>query len=383
MGMDLDHSMTAKKFWHRFVAVVLGSALALGAAPGLESAQAAQLTSTLWLTEKYPLSLYDKVSTIEIKHPKRVFCNANTSCYVDVQARFTNTKPASSPTIDLITNLGTKIASDWMSSYQGTNWQTLSFYGTFSSNTEVTFNIQSSTLYSSDAQRYFTSVITGPTPDAAFYFDNPSSDSVTNWQSYNFLIGQQVIFAGIIFPLEAQTSSTCLTIPVAAAPLDVVTGKQSGIDTSGLVSVQAGFSIDGERVDSVFFGGSGNPWSSSRQTESSVELCGLNPQSGRVTNVTVVIEATYKDDSYSKTSAGSYDMSVVGSSVYTTINCLKGKTVRVVTAARPVCPAGYAKTSLKVVNGKLAPTSITCVKGFLVKRVTGVLPSCPAGYRRK
>jgi hypothetical protein len=56
----------------------------------------------------------------------------------------------------------------------------------------------------------------------------------------------------------------------------------------------------------------------------------------------------------------------------TTITCMRGKTIRKMTAVSPACPRGYKKTR-----------TINCVRGKTTKTVTAVSPACPRGYRVK
>jgi hypothetical protein len=57
-----------------------------------------------------------------------------------------------------------------------------------------------------------------------------------------------------------------------------------------------------------------------------------------------------------------------------TFYCLKGSTLKKLSASVAKCPTGY-----KLVK----PITITCVKGNLTKKVTAVNAKCPTGYRLK
>ena len=179
-----------------------------------------------------------------------------------------------------------------------------------------------------------------------------------------------------------SSASACVDVPIYALAVDPVTGDFASLDTAASTSVGMEMTTATDSASTVF-SPSSNPWQTGKASSTETRICGINPQDGMTTEIDVALEGNFKDGEISKQSTGQHTITVTRTSIYTSINCLKGKTVRVVSAAKPVCPAGYAKTNLKVVNGKLAPTTITCVKGFLTKRVTGVLPSCPAGYRRK
>ncbi len=379
--MDLVDSLNLRSIWKRAAKVAtLALTVALcGFTP--TAAEAKTTVSTLWLTEKFPVAGYDKISTIEIQHPTKVFCEPGAYCSFTVQARFTNPKPLSSPSIELLTAQGVSYTSTYMSSVYTTNWQNLTFSASYKANTEVTFGIQNSTRYSSDAQRYFTSIVTGPTPAKTLH--SPIGDeTVEAWQSANMMLTSNMRFATAWMPSSMNTAESCIRVPLHAAAVDYLTGNFASFTDAGAVSVSLSLSVNGYQA-STSFGSGANAWQTGQVTSSTIQLCGLNPRSGVTNDVSISVSGTYRDGEISKTSSGQFGFPVTGTSIYTSINCLKGKTIKVVTAAKPVCPAGYAKTNLKVVNGKLAPTTITCVKGFLVKRVTGVLPSCPSGYRRK
>jgi hypothetical protein len=57
------------------------------------------------------------------------------------------------------------------------------------------------------------------------------------------------------------------------------------------------------------------------------------------------------------------------------ITCFGRNTSRIVTAVRPVCPAGFTT------RAPAKTREIICVKGKTVARITAVNPRCPAGFR--
>jgi hypothetical protein len=56
----------------------------------------------------------------------------------------------------------------------------------------------------------------------------------------------------------------------------------------------------------------------------------------------------------------------------TTIICVRGKTIKRVTAVSPKCSRGYERAS-----------TISCIKGSSTRKVTAVSPKCPSGYKEK
>ena len=77
-------------------------------------------------------------------------------------------------------------------------------------------------------------------------------------------------------------------------------------------------------------------------------------------------------ESTSPTTTTTTTTTTVPTLVRTTIICVRGKTIKKVTAVSPKCSRGYERAS-----------TILCVKGSSTRRVTAVSPKCPRGYKEK
>jgi hypothetical protein len=319
---------------------------------------------------------YDAQSSIEITSPPVVYCSG--ACSLTVNARFTDSNPWSSPYVTLITSGGTTLASAYLSTSGRTNWQPLTFSFSATSNLDVTFHIADTAAYKMySGLRKLTRIQAGQTP--------PSKDPDLTWPTgtttgtnLNSTFGNGLFrFLDTYVPDRLTTSATCANIPVWFQPRDISTGLPKTDSTA--LSVSVDYEINGTRVASQSF--TDASWSKGVPTLVTNQVCGLNNKLGVSNDVNVIVQATYSGQYVSQLNQAS--VQVLGETNFTSINCLKGKYIKSVSAERPVCPAGWAKTTITPVNGMLPPTTISCVKGFTLKRVTGVLPSCPAGYRRK
>jgi hypothetical protein len=319
---------------------------------------------------------YDVQSTIEIESPTTVFCSG--SCSLTVSARFANSNPWSSPTLSLITSNGNTLGSVYLSTSGRTNWQTLTFYFSASSNLDVTFHVYDTASYKMYlGNRKFTRVQAGATPDSPEPSLNwPAGTSTGTTLSARFGSGL-FRFLDAYMPDQLVTSAACTNVPLWIQPRDISTGAPK--TDSSVVTIGLAWTVNGGEVVSAGYDDSS--WAKGAPTSLSVKVCGLNPRQGFVNTVSIYMAGIYPGQE--NVDAGSAEISVTGEVLYKSINCLKGKVIKTLTAANPTCPAGYSKTTIKPVNGQLPPTTISCVKGFVVKKVTGILPSCPAGYRKR
>jgi hypothetical protein len=340
-------------------------------------AQAADtLRSKFLVDEVTSRTGYDRQSTIEIESPQIIFCSG--SCNLSVQARFTNNNPSSSPVFSLINSGGTTLATATMNASNRTNWQTLNFSFSANSNMDVTFHIVDTAAYKMfSGSRKLTRVQAGSTPSSPEpYLTWPNGSSTGSVMSSTFGSGR-FRFLDAYLPDQIDTAGSCAQIPIWFQPRDISTGAPK-MD-NGSLSIGLAFQVNGGPVTSVSY--SDSSWVKGAPTKVLPEVCGLVYKQGSTNIVDVTLSAIYPGQSASSGSDGS--VTVNGTVVYNSINCLKGKYIKTINAANPVCPAGYKRTNIKPVNGMVPPSTISCVKGFTVKKVTGVLPSCPAGYRKR
>ncbi len=340
-------------------------------------AQAADTLSSKFLVDEVTSrSGYDRQSTIEIESPPIIFCSG--SCNLSVQARFTNNNPSSSPIFSLINSGGMTLAAATLFAGNRTNWQTLNFSFSANSNMDVTFHIVDTAAYKMfSGSRKLTRVQAGatpssPEPDITW----PNGSSTGSVLSSTFGSGR-FRFLDAYLPDQIDSSASCVQIPIWLQPRDISTGGPR-MET-GTLSIELAFSVNGGPASSISY--SDASWVKGVPTKVSPEVCGLIYKLGATNSVEVSLSAIYPGQNASADSYGA--VTVSGTVTYNSINCLKGKYIRTINAANPVCPSGYKKTNIKPVNGMVPPSTISCVKGFAVKKVTGVLPSCPPGYRKR
>lgn len=319
---------------------------------------------------------YDAQSSIEITSPSVIYCSG--TCTLTANARFTDSNPWSSPYITLITSGGSTLSSAYLSTSGRTNWQTLTFSFNATSTVDVTFHIADTAAYKMfSGLRKLTRVQAGQTPSSQdpdlSWPTGTSTGSVLSSTFGNGLFR----FLDTYIPDRLNTSSSCANIPVWFQPRDISTGLPK--TDSNAISISIDYEVNGNRAGSQGYSDVG--WTKGAPTLVNNQVCGLNNKFGFANDVNVIIKATYSGQSVSQSKQAS--VQVLGTTNFASINCLKGKYIKSVSAERPVCPAGWVKTNITPVNGMLPPTTISCVKGFTIKKVTGVLPSCPAGYRRK
>lgn len=340
-------------------------------------AQAADTLNSKFLVDEVTSRTgYDRQSTIEIESPPIVFCSD--SCNLSVQARFTNSNPWSSPTFSLINSGGMTLASAYMSSGNRTNWQTLNFNFSANSNMDVTFHIVDTAAYKMfSGSRKLTRVQAGATPSSPEpYLTWPSGSRTGSVMSASFG-GGRFRFLDAYLPDQLDANSSCARIPIWFQPRDISTGAPR--TENGLLSIGLALQVNGGPITTSSYSDAG--WNKGVPTQVTPEVCGLIYKQGAINTVDISLSAIYPGQNASPDSDGSVMLN--GTVAYNSINCLKGKYIKTINAANPVCPSGYKKTNIKPVNGMVPPSTISCVKGFTVKKVTGVLPSCPAGYRKR
>lgn len=340
-------------------------------------AQAADTLNSKFLVDEVTSRTgYDRQSTIEIESPPIIFCSG--SCNLSVQASFVNLNPLSSPTISLINAGGTTVATAYMSAGNRTNWQTLNFSFSANSNMDVTFHIFDTSAYKMfSGNRKFTRIQAGATPSSSVPDLNWPTGSGTGSVLSSTFGGGRFRFLDAYLPDQLDTAGTCAQLPIWFQPRDISTGAPR--QENGTLFIGLALSVNGGPITSVSY--SDASWVKGVPTKVSPEVCGLTYKQGATNTVDVTLSAIYPGQSASAGSEAS--VTVTGTVAYNSINCLKGKYIKTINAANPVCPAGYKKTNIKPVNGMIPPSTISCVKGFTVKRVTGVLPSCPPGYRKR
>lgn len=340
-------------------------------------AQAADTLNSKFLVDEVTSRTgYDRQSTIEIESPPIIFCSG--SCNLSVQARFTNNNPWSSPVFSLINSGGMTLATATMSAVNRTNWQTLNFSFSANSNMDVTFHIVDTSAYKMySGMRKLTRVQAGATPSSSTPDLTWPAGSSTGSVLSSIFGGGRFRFLDVYLPDQLDTAASCAQIPIWFQPRDISTGGPR--TENGTLFIGVAFSVNGGPVSSLSY--SDASWVKGVPTKVSAEVCGLIYKQGATNTVDVTMSAIYPGQSASDGASGS--ITVNGTIAYNSINCLKGKYIKTINAANPVCPAGFKKTNIKPVNGMVPPSTISCVKGFTVKKVTGVLPSCPPGYRKR
>ena len=341
------------------------------------SAQAADtLSSKILVNEVTTHTGYDAQSTIEIESPSIVFCSG--SCTLSVSARFANPNPWSSPMISLVTSGGQSISSAYLQSSSRTNYQTLNFYFSTNTNLDVTFHVVDTGTYKMfSGNRKLTRIQAGATPPS----ETPNltwPTGVTAGATLNARFGNGLFrFVDAYLPSQMTTASNCIDVPIWVQPRDISTGAPK--TDSSVLTIGLSFVVNGGSPTSASY--SDAYWNKGVPTLVVNNVCGLLNRLGAENTVEVHLTATYRGQSQADGGAAAFI--VTGQVSYKSINCLKGPNIKTITAANPVCPAGYAKTNIIPVNGHVPASAISCIKGFSVKRVTGILPTCPAGWRKR
>lgn len=352
------------------------------------SATAADSISTFTLKTNYPLSSDDLTSTIEVQHDSSYTClssnySGGVSCSISVQARFTNANPSDGVTLELQDSGGASLNSNYLSSYDK-GWKTLNYTVSTASSMNVKFGIASSSLFNvtgSSPQNIY--LFAGPTPTPATFEPIWDSNVEASGMTYSTMVDERFRFLEVYYPTQMNLKTKCFDYQVFVRPINLVTGGEAG---SSFTS-KAQFTFTITDPNDYFESNLGEmtllpeavSWSATGPTEIRVPTCGGSDKKDSVREFSLNV-----DYEVTGLASDTYDVSfsTVGTLKYKILNCLKGKSVKVISAAAPSCPSGYSPTKLKVVGGKLAPTSIRCQKGLNVKKISGVLPSCPAGWRK-
>lgn len=354
------------------------------------AASAKDVYSYFSTTESFDWFSFDDASNIEMSHPDKVVCattdfSGNPTCELTAKARFTNSKPASFVDIEMRDASGNLLDTEYMWTSYGTSWQNLTFTTSLTESKWVRFQLAKSSSFSSTSQSAQTYLFAGPTPEFSTlevpFDDEVLDESVVsvNWANGRFT------FVQIYFPKSVQTSKSCFDYQVFVRPIDFETGETG----SENITDNLNFDMSIERSDyssdipaSNHLNAGSIGWRDGAEANELVtRVCGASDKLGVVKNftltMTVELEGIVSPYEFEE------KFSTLGDQVYRSINCLKGKTIKVVTSPKPVCPTGYSKTNLAVSSGKLKATSITCVRGLEVRRISGILPSCPSGWKRK
>jgi hypothetical protein len=376
----------------KFLKIILAASLActsIFVAPTVASAQ--EVYSYFTTAETFEWYSFDMNSSITMAHPDKVICantdySGNPTCEIKAKARFTNSKPASYVQIEMVDETGKVLAKDYLWTSYGTAWQDLNFTSSLTSSTNATFRLATSTSFSSTSQSTKTYLFAGPTPEFSVLevpFSSEVSESSTtsvNWANGKFT------FIQIYFPTRIRVSEACFDYQVFVRPIDYETGE------TGLENVTDGLSFDlsveretdswnYEPAENGISAASGEWLSNGEPTELTTKICGASDKLGVVRNFNVTF--TVELDGLVSQFDFDESFSTVGTQLYKSINCLKGKNIKVVSSPSPKCPTGYVKTNLPTSNGKLKPTTITCIRALQAKKITGILPSCPSGWTRR
>lgn len=348
---------------------------------GLSSqvAEAATVTSSFTIQE-YSYDDSGMTEDLEIQHPSKVICASPYSCSIPVKYRFVDAFSSIGEFVylkDSYGHQGSLYASDTSGSWVSAKVTIYNLNATSDVKLNWEVSLVLDTLVSSDSN----SITVKNTP-APIGYAMPTvwPENTTSYSWWTPKIRDIFPFMYISMSTDLTANAKCQKVHVAVAPLDIFNGYSASSkgDYSFTLTMQ---NVNGVQVSKTTL--SGDSWSSEDDTEFDAEFCGVKDKKTKVTKfkANLAYSMVYEGATYSGTT--STPVVFTGVNKYKKINCLKGTKVKVVNAFKPKCPAGYKKTNLKVVGGKLAATSITCAKGLQLKKVTGVLPSCPAGWKRK
>lgn len=201
---------------------------------------------------------------------------------------------------------------------------------------------------------------------------------VTSETSLDYVVNGQVHTLIIKYPTSLETKTSCATFPVTVSTPSA--SIRPDVDLQAYLVF-----LEDPLVEPVFFSTANNTWNTKSATSTlNLKVCNLDISGGVSNQVEIgFMVVSNKGGGLEFVDHVSDYLKITGAAPTSQIACVKGSKAVVVTATNPKCPAGFTKSNIPVVNGKLRTTTITCVKGLSLKKVTGVFPSCPSGFRRQ
>lgn len=369
-----------KKLLSLFAALSVIAGVFLPVAAHAESVQ-----TIIGLTYKSGTNIGKSLGNLVVTHPNFVLCTgsagSSTACSFQVSGRVENV--AALPLqMEVINGSGVVLSTFTISA----NNALITIYAGPSTNQPVYFNVSSSNYLVSGSRDYVQATnlqITGAQPN--FSLNGDLGAAVDSSDNHTYSVNSKVIFALSKIPSNMRSGEVCAVIPILAGVVDYTNGSPGGANIRRDVDLEVSvIDLAGVQSEIKTLSEAKGTWNTSaNSTRLEFKVCGLDPSSGVLNEVDVLVKSTLRLQGTTYTGTSTTTVVIEGTAPLKQIACSKGTKAIIVSSAFPKCPSGYSKANIPILGGKLKLSTISCVKGLTVRKVTAVIPSCPAGYRRK
>lgn len=349
------------------------------------AAKADSVDTTFSLTGKSGSNSGKYLGNLIISHPTMVICSGQPgqtgACTYSISARVGNS--AVLPLmVDVVTAGGFVLSTFTIYSMSGT----YNISAAPTANTNAYYAVSGASSYASGERITINSTalqVLGTPPGFSLTTNYGSLTDQSNTRT--FTVNSKILFAQVGTPVRMHTSTSCINIPVFAAPVDYVTGQAASQNQRKDIDLEI-YAIDPKQVASQtsYLTEAKGTWSNSGTTTSlEFSVCGIDPTRGQENLVVIYVRAIFRGQGTAYSTTAINEVIVSGTAPARQIACARGTSAIIVSSATPSCPKGYSQANIPIVNGSLRTTTISCIKGLTIRKVSAVIPSCPTGYRRK